>query len=325
MDKFLDDVGLSHLWGKFKKLLAAKADSGHTHTLESLGAAKTDYGMLGVPDILAWAEAQSLSGSFAVMKNSTTTNLPVANTYYIGFLDVTGASAARRIMLTNRVTGDTFVNATYNSAWIGWKQVSASDKQTVAWGDVTGKPSTFPPATHDHEGDDLAPRTLSVVADALIGGDIQVYGSATLRGESVFQSLTRFDGGLTSEAPITLYPGAFSEPDVPNMSMVKDTILQMGPQSILVTLAADAWSTNTQTITVSGVLADESKQLIMPMPAMASQANYAAAGIACTAQGENTLTFQCQTVPTSDIQVYVVTQEMTPGSPDPVTARSVVS
>lgn len=319
MDKFLDDVGLSHLWGKIKTFLAAKADSGHTHTLESLGAAKTDYGMLSVPDILAWAEAQSLSGSFAVMKNSTTANLPVANTYYIGFLDVTGASAARRIMLTNRVTGDTYVNATYNSAWIGWKQVSASDKQTVAWGDVTGKPSTFPPATHDHRGDYLAPRELTVE------GDIQVHGRTILNGESAFQAPTKFTSGLTSEAPITLYPSAFSEPDVPNMSMVKDTILQMGPQSILVTLAADAWSTNTQTITVSGVLADESKQLIMPMPAMASQANYAAAGIACTAQGENTLTFQCQTVPTSDIQVYVVTQEMTPGSPDPVTARSVVS
>lgn len=69
----------------------------------------------------------------------------------------------------------------------------------------------------------------------------------------------------------------------------------------------------TQTLTVPGVLADESKQLIMPMPASASQDAYAAAGIACTAQGANSLTFRCQTVPAADITVYVAVQEVTQG------------
>ena len=39
-------------------------------------------------------------------------------------------------------------------------------------------------------------------------------------------------------------------------------------------------------------LADEGAQLIMPMPAMASQNDYAAAGIACTLQEANALTFK---------------------------------
>ncbi len=84
------------------------------------------------------------------------------------------------------------------------------------------------------------------------------------------------------------------------------------PKYVKITLTASGWnaSDKTQKVTVNGVLADETKQLIMPMPAMASQNDYAAAGIACTLQEANALTFKCQTVPTEDIEVYVVIQEV---------------
>ena len=85
------------------------------------------------------------------------------------------------------------------------------------------------------------------------------------------------------------------------------------PKGGQVTLTAAGWdsASKTQKVTVQGVLADEGAQLIMPMPAMASQANYAAAGIACTKQEADALTFQCQTVPTADLTVYVAVQEVT--------------
>lgn len=72
-----------------------------------------------------------------------------------------------------------------------------------------------------------------------------------------------------------------------------------------VTLLASAWSSNSQTITVPGVLADETKQLIQPVPAIASQAAYLAAGVLCTGQAADSLTFTCQTVPTGNLTVYV--------------------
>ena len=78
-----------------------------------------------------------------------------------------------------------------------------------------------------------------------------------------------------------------------------------------VTLPASGWSSNTKTVTVPGVLADETAQLIQPMPASASQAAYYVAGILCTNQAANSLTFTCQTVPTEDLTVYVVIQEVT--------------
>ena len=80
------------------------------------------------------------------------------------------------------------------------------------------------------------------------------------------------------------------------------------PKSVTVTLPASGWSSNTQTVTVSGVSADETAQLIQPMPAVASQSAYYAAGILCTGQAENQLTFTCTTVPTEDLTVYVVIQ-----------------
>ena len=72
-----------------------------------------------------------------------------------------------------------------------------------------------------------------------------------------------------------------------------------------VTLSASAWSSNTQTVTGYGELADETKQLITPAPALASQAAYLAAGVLCTGQAADSLTFTCQTVPTGNLTVYV--------------------
>lgn len=82
------------------------------------------------------------------------------------------------------------------------------------------------------------------------------------------------------------------------------------PTSVPVTLTTSGWSSNTQTVTVSGVSATETAQLITPTPAIASQSAYYEAGIMCTNQGTNSLTFTCQTVPTSNLTVYVVIQPL---------------
>ena len=79
-----------------------------------------------------------------------------------------------------------------------------------------------------------------------------------------------------------------------------------------ITLSASAWNSTakTQTITVSGVLADETKQLITPAPALESQTAYYNAGIRCTGQAADNLTFTAKTIPTADLTVYVTIQEV---------------
>ena len=88
--------------------------------------------------------------------------------------------------------------------------------------------------------------------------------------------------------------------------------LEEKPVSTAVTLSSSGWnsSSKTQTVTVSGVLADETKQLIIPTPALASQTAYYVAGIRCTNQAENSLTFTAKTIPTADLTVYVTIQEV---------------
>ena len=93
---------------------------------------------------------------------------------------------------------------------------------------------------------------------------------------------------------------------------VKSTLGVSAPKAKLVTLTVAGWdsSAKTQSVTVSGILADESKQMIIPMPATASMTAYNDAGIQCTGQAENTLTFTADTVPTAAIQVYVTYQDV---------------
>ena len=85
-----------------------------------------------------------------------------------------------------------------------------------------------------------------------------------------------------------------------------------GPKTAAVTLTTSGWDSTakTQTVTVTGVSATETAQLITPVPALASQAAYYDAGIKCTGQAANSLTFTADTVPAENLTVYVTIQEV---------------
>ena len=95
--------------------------------------------------------------------------------------------------------------------------------------------------------------------------------------------------------------------------------LAKAPVACKVTLSASGWDSTakTQSATVSGVLEDEIKQLIMPMPAGTSMSAYNEAGIQMTAQGDNSVTFTADTVPKADVEVWVVVQSVNDVTPPP--------
>ena len=74
------------------------------------------------------------------------------------------------------------------------------------------------------------------------------------------------------------------------------------PTTATATLAVADWSSNTQTVTVQGVTASNT---VFVAPAPASNADFVAAGIVCTAQASDSLTFTCTTTPSSAITVNV--------------------
>lgn len=75
---------------------------------------------------------------------------------------------------------------------------------------------------------------------------------------------------------------------------------------ITITLTSNGWSGLTQTVSAPGVLADETKQAIISIPAIVNQADYNSAGIICTNQGANSLTYTAQKKPSTNLTVYVV-------------------
>lgn len=91
-----------------------------------------------------------------------------------------------------------------------------------------------------------------------------------------------------------------SDITVPN---VAGTMAVMNMPSTMPELTVAGWSNNTQTVTVMGVTATNT---VFVSPAPASASDYASAGIICTAQGTDSLTFMCQTTPTNNLTVNVV-------------------
>lgn len=79
-----------------------------------------------------------------------------------------------------------------------------------------------------------------------------------------------------------------------------------GPKTATVTLTTDGWRKGEQTVTVTGILADSSAQIVDVCPANKPSADrWAAAGVWCTSQAANSLTFSCDSVPTEDINVNI--------------------
>lgn len=75
-----------------------------------------------------------------------------------------------------------------------------------------------------------------------------------------------------------------------------------GISSLSVTLSSSGWSNNAQTVTASGVTASNT---VWVSPAPADTTKYSSAGIICTNQASNSLTFTCTSVPTTNITVNI--------------------
>ena len=73
-----------------------------------------------------------------------------------------------------------------------------------------------------------------------------------------------------------------------------------------VTLRANAWENNTQTVSCPGASEDEAHQLIVIRPSNSSMEPYLEAEVLCVEQGEGTLTFACTNVPEIDLTVYAL-------------------
>ena len=100
-------------------------------------------------------------------------------------------------------------------------------------------------------------------------------------------------------------------------TLIKTDISALKPSACLVTLKASGWdaTAKTQTVTVSGVSADEASCMIIPMPAVANQSAYNDAGVNAVGQSANGVTFGCDSVPSVDLKVWVTWESVVDKTP----------
>ena len=135
----------------------------------------------------------------------------------------------------------------------------------------------------------------SFTLNASIGGS----GSAQI---STNGSQVSFESGFGSSMRLS----GISSPSSSDDAATKGYVDSKGPKTATVTLTTDGWRKGEQTVTVTGILADSSAQIVDVCPANKPSADrWAAAGVWCTSQAANSLTFSCDSVPTEDINVNI--------------------
>ena len=139
-------------------------------------------------------------------------------------------------------------------------------------------------------------------------------GSITWGGTGftgTFIKAEAFSGGVriyANRPPIEALPCAVSyHPGTGGQFIIANTgVSETGAKYMQVVLAPSGWSEeNKQTIPVPGLKEDALKQLIIPTQPSTDIEKYYSAGIRISARGDNTLTFSCETIPTTNITVIL--------------------
>lgn len=110
-------------------------------------------------------------------------------------------------------------------------------------------------------------------------------------------------GGLSTITDATTYD---SVGDTFNAGVINATNAQVNKNTLnqrSVTLSASGWSSNKQTVSVTGMTAS-SNVFVSPSPA--SFVAYGEAGIYCSAQASGSLTFTCTDKPSAALTVNIV-------------------
>ena len=104
-------------------------------------------------------------------------------------------------------------------------------------------------------------------------------------------------------------------------TLVRSSITAARPTVTLVTLKSTGWTNKTQTVTVAGISSDEAAQRIIPIAHADSRSAYNEAGCKGVGQGEGSLTFECETVPSVDLKVWVEVKNVVDVTPPPLAVK----
>ena len=144
--------------------------------------------------------------------------------------------------------------------------------------------------------------SVKVVAGTGLSGSYS-NGTMTLTGPTKVSDLTNDSGFITSYTETDPVFTASAAHGISSSDISAWNAKQSALGTLTVTLTVVGWSSSAQTVTATGVT---SSNTVIVAPSPSDMEDYTDAGIVCTAQGTNTLTFECDTTPSSAIDVNVV-------------------
>lgn len=190
---------------------------------------------------------------------------------------------------------------------------AAPKKHNHVKADITDFPTSIAPSAHKNThktggSDALAPADIGAAPATHTHSYLPLSGG-TLTGNLTGQYIT---GTWLQTTAATDKAGNFATIDGDGWVYYRtpeevrtDIGAQTKAKTLILSLTTAGWSaTNkTQSVTTNGVT---TSNVVIVSPAATSQDAYGAAGVKCTAQATNRLTFTCDTVPTEALSVNIV-------------------
>ena len=312
MANYLDSAGLRHLWGKIQALAAGKAAVGHSHDGRYYTEGAIDTKLLDVSDhmdaakpVLLTIPAGRVAGDVNGDGKIDDTDVAVLRTYFNRNINEYSTEEERLSLLAADIVSSGKINSSDLSKLMTLKN-GVRDATNVR--DVLGvwtARSDFPDGLTYLFTKEIAVEGVtaaSKIALSILGktsfagtveamdGGIRIYCMVPPL-EDLTAQLSICRGGTAANGPTELL-----------------TVMP-APKSETVKLTAAEWdaAAKTQSVAAPGVSVSNA---VTPTPGPASWEAAGKAGVRCTGQGENSLTFTCTTVPTEDLTYNVLIQEV---------------
>lgn len=181
-------------------------------------------------------------------------------------------------------------------------KLTAAQKPAYTASEVGARPSTWTPSAADVGA---VPTSRTVNGKALSS-------NITLNASDVGARANNWTPTASEVGAVPTSRTVNGKPLSSNISLTADDVGAANPPTLrTATLTTSGWSSNSQTLTVQGVISDSDSQIVRISPAdKASATAWAEAGVWCTTQGTNSLTFTCDSVPSANINLNIELQEV---------------
>jgi hypothetical protein len=237
-------------------------------------------------------------GAINALENKATFGTPING---IGIGNVAKANAYRTIVIGEAATDNTNVGSAgnYQGVAIGYK-ASITGNNAIAIGQSTESKGIVIGQESQTFGND----TICIGKSGRVSGDYSVGIGWQVRITSSRTFVIGVSNGQYINDPNSFYLVSGSN-NYKMLDLTDGTIptARLTKVNTTITLAAADWSSNTQTVSVTGMTATG---VVLVSPDPTDQSAYTSAGIICSAQAAGTLTFTCSTTPSADLSVNVV-------------------